>query len=112
MPAPNSLQQDGPSGLNADLLPFRRRVDSSDEEQPERPIWPPRCQQIKFKDGDYEQNENVEPVQARRRKRAQRRANLYINAEAEVEGDANGVKRTADEIDDLGGFILVDDVAY
>ena len=35
MPASPTQQRDGPSGLNAHLPPFRRRVDSSDEDEPE-----------------------------------------------------------------------------
>ena len=42
MPAPLTPQRAGPSGLNAYLPPFYRRVDFADVEEPERPVWPPR----------------------------------------------------------------------
>ena len=38
MPAPPQPKRAGPSGQNAHLPPFRRRLDSSDEEAPERPV--------------------------------------------------------------------------
>ena len=34
MPAPLTQERAGPSGLTANLPPFRRRVDSSDEDEP------------------------------------------------------------------------------
>ena len=69
MPAPPRQQRAGPSGLNTHLLPFRRRVDSSDEDEPERPLWPPRRPHLEFDDGDYEQEEDTEPEPRRRRKK-------------------------------------------
>ena len=57
MQAPATPQCAGPSGLNAYLLPFRRRVDSFDEEEPERLVWPPRRPRLEFDVGDYEQEE-------------------------------------------------------
>ena len=41
MPEPSTPQCAGPSRLNAHLPPFRRRIDSSDEDEPVRPVWPP-----------------------------------------------------------------------
>ena len=61
MPAPPTPQRAGPSGLNAHLPPFRRRVNFSDEEEPERPIWPPRPPRLNFDVNDYEQKEDTEP---------------------------------------------------
>ena len=59
MPAPFTQQRAGLSGLNAHLPPFRRRVDSSDKDEPERPVWPPRRPHLEFDDGDYEQEEDT-----------------------------------------------------
>ena len=109
MPAPPPPQRAGPSGLNAHLPPFRRRVGSSDEEEPERPVWPPRRAHLEYDDGDYEQ-EDTEPQPVRRRKNARRRANSFIDTEARVEGNASGDENIDDENDDLDGFIVADDV--
>ena len=54
MAAPPTLQRAGPSGLNAHLPPFRRRVNSSDEEEPEQLVWPPRIPHLKYDHSDYE----------------------------------------------------------
>ena len=112
MPAPPTLQSAGPIGLNAHLPPLRRRVDSSDEDELERPDWPPRYPQLDFDDGDYEQKENTEPQPVRRRQSARRRANLFIDDKAGVDGDASGEEGTNDENDDIYGFIVADDVEY
>ena len=53
--APCTPQRAGPCGLNAHLPPFRRRVDSFDEEEPERPVLPPRRLRLEFDVGDYKQ---------------------------------------------------------
>ena len=111
-PAPPPPQRAGPSGLNAHLPPFRRRVDSSDEEEHERPVWPPRRPHVEFDDGDYEQEEDTEPQPVRRRKNARRRANPFINTEAGVDGHASGDENTDNENDDLDSFIVADDVQY
>ena len=108
MLAPPTPLRAGPSGLNAHLLPFRRRVNSSDKEEPERPVWPHRRPQMQFDDGDYEQPEDVWPEPPRRRKRARHSAIFFIDAQAGVEKDANGNEGTDDEIDDLDGFIVAD----
>ena len=112
MPAPPPLQCAVPSGLNAQLPPFRRRVDSSDEEEPERPVWPPRRPHLEFDDGDYEQEEDTDPKAPRRWKRARRSANPFIDAEAGVDGEASGDEGRDDENDDLDGFIVADDVKF
>ena len=112
MPAPFPPQRAGPSGLNAHLPPFRRRVDSSDEEEPERPVWPPRRPHLKFDDGDYEQEEDTEPQPVRRQKNVRLRANPLIDTEAGVDGNASGDEKIDDDNDDLDGFIVADDVKY
>ena len=61
MKAPPPPQRAGQCGLNAHLPPFRRRVDTSDKEEPERPVWPLRRPHLEFDDGDYEQEEDTEP---------------------------------------------------
>ena len=92
MPAPPPQQRAGPSKLNAHLPPFRRRVDLSDEEEPKRPVWPPRRPHLEFDDGDYEQEEDTEFSSVRRRKNARLRANPFIDTEAGVYGNASGDK--------------------
>ena len=111
MPAPPPPQRAEPSKLNAILPPFRRRVDSSDEEELERPVWPPRRLHLKFDDGDYKQKD-TEPQPVRRRKNAQRRTNQFIDTEAGVYGNASCDENTDDEIDDVDGFIVADNVEY
>ena len=98
--------------MNAHLPPFRRRVDSSDEEEPEPPVWPPSRPRLEFDVGDYEQEEDIEPEPPRRRKRARRRANPFIDFEAGVDGEATGDEGSDDENDDLDGFIVADDVEF
>ena len=112
MPAPPPPQRAGPSGLNAHSPKFRRRVDSSDEEEPERPVWPPRRAHLEFDDGDFEQEVDTEPQPVRRRKKARRRANPFIDTEAGVDGNASGDEQTDYENNDLDGFIVADDVVY
>ena len=80
-------QRAGPSKLNAHLPPLRRRVDSFDEKEPERPVWLPRCPRLEFDVGDYKQEKDIEPEPPRRRKRAKRSANPFNGAEASVGGD-------------------------
>ena len=112
MPAPPTPQRAGPSGRNAHAPPFRRRVDSSDEEEAVRPVWPPRRPRLDLEEADYEQDENAEPEPQRRRKRARRRVNPFIDAEVGVDGDASGDEETDDENNDLDGFIVADDVEF
>ena len=71
MPEPPTPQLSGPNGLNAYLPPFRRRIDSSDEDEPVRPVWLPRRPHLKLEDGDYEQESDAEPDPLRRRKNDQ-----------------------------------------
>ena len=114
MQAPPTPQRAGPSGLNAHLPPFRRRVDSSDEEEPERPVWPPRRPHLEFDNEDYEQVEDAEPKVPSRRKKVRSRANPFIEAEAGVDGDASDDEEHVDEYSDydLNGFIVADDVEF
>ena len=83
-------QRAGTSGLNAPLPPFRCRIDSSDEDEPVRPVWPPRRPHLELEDGYYEQLSDAEPEPLRLWKKARRRTNLLVNAEAGVDGDASG----------------------
>ena len=53
MPAPLTPQRVGPSGLHAHFPPFRRRVDSSDEDKFEQPVLPPRHLHLEFDDGHH-----------------------------------------------------------
>ena len=99
-PAPFTPQRAGPSGLNAHLPPFRCRVDSSDEDEPERPVWPPCRPHFEFDDGDYDQEDETEPQPVRRRKSARRSANPFIDTEAGVDKDASGDEGSDDEHDD------------
>ena len=94
------------------MPPFRLCVDSSDEDEPERQVWPPRRPHLEFDDGDYEQEENTERQPVRSRKNARRRANPFIDTEAGVDGNASGDEKTDDENDDLDGFIVAVDVEY
>ena len=80
MPGPPTPQRDGPIELNAHLLPFRCRVDSSDKDKPERPELPPRRPHLKFDDDAYEQNEDAESALLRYNKKARRRVNPFIDA--------------------------------
>ena len=112
MPEQPRPQRAGPSGLNAHLPPFRRRINSSYEDEPVRPVWPPRRAHLKLEGGDYEQENDAEPETPRRRNKARRRTNPFIDAEAGVDGDASGAKGTEDENDDLDGLIDADDVEF
>ena len=80
MPAQPTAQRVGPSGLNAYLPPFRRRVDSVDETNPERPVWPPSHPLLEFEVNNYEQEKDTELEPPRRQKRARRRSNSFIDA--------------------------------
>ena len=75
-------------------------------------MWPHRRPHLQFDDGNYEQEEDTEPQQVRRRKNARRRANPFIDTEAGVDGNASGDENTDDENDDLDNFIVADDVEY
>ena len=69
MPEPPTPQSAGPSGLNAHLPPFRRRIDSSDEDEPVRPVWPPCRPNMELEDGYYEQKSDAEPEPPKRQKK-------------------------------------------
>ena len=112
MPVPPTQQLAGPSGLNAHLAPFLRRVDSFDEDEPERPVWPPRRQHLEFDDGDHEQEEDTEPEPPKRRYKARRCVNPFIDAEAGVDVDASNDEESDDENDDLDRFIVADDIEF
>ena len=112
MLAPPMQQRAGLTGLNVHLPPFCRCVDSSDADEPERPVWPPRRLHLEFDDGDYEQKEDTEPKPPIRRKQARRRVNPFIDAEAGVDGDASNDEGFDDSDDDLAGFIVADDIDY
>ena len=112
MPAPAKPQRAKPSERNAHAPPFRRRIDSSDEVEPKRPVWPPRRPRLELEDADYEQDGNAVPVPPRHRKRARRRVNFFIDAEAGVDGDASNDEKTDDKNSHLDGFIEADDVEF
>ena len=112
MPAPHTPQRAGPSKLNPHLPLFRRRVDSSDEEEPEQPVWPPRRPRLEFDVSNDEQEEHIELEPPRRRKRSRRSANPFIDSEAGVDGEASSDEGSVDENDDLDIFIVADDVEY
>ena len=61
MPATYPTQRAGPSGLNAHMLPVRRRVDSFDKEKLERPVLPQRRLHFEFENGDYLQKKDAAP---------------------------------------------------
>ena len=109
---PPTPQRAGESGLNAHLPPFRLCVDSSDEEELKRPVWPPRRPRLELEKAEYEQEDEAEPQPPRRRKRKRRCVNPFIDAEAGVDGDASGDKGTDYENDDLDGFIVTDDIEF
>ena len=112
MQAPPTPQRAEPRGLNDHLPLFRRHVDYSDEEEPARPVWPPRRPHLEFDEEDYEQETNAEPEPLRLRKRVKRRVNPFIDAEAGVDGDASADEGTDNENDNLDGFIVVDDIDF
>ena len=111
MPALPTPVRAGPSGLNAHLPPFRRRVDSSDEDERERPMWPPRRSQLESVNGDNEQVD-IELEPPRRRNKARRCVNPFIDAEAGVDGDASNDEKSDDENKDLDGFIVAHDIEF
>ena len=110
MPEPPTPQRAGPSGLNANLPPFRRRIDSTDEDEPVRPVWPPRRSHLKLEDGDNEQERDSEQEPLKRRKKTRRHTNPFIYADPCVDGRSIGDEGSGDENNDLDGFIVADDV--
>ena len=75
-------------------------------------MWPPRRPHINFDNGDYEQQEDAEPEPPKRRKKARRCANPFIDAEAGVDGEASGDGGSDNENDDVDGFIIADYVQF
>ena len=110
MPDQPTSQRAGPSGLNAHLPPFRRRIDSSDEDELVRPVWPFSRAHLKLEDGDYKQERAAEPKPPRCRKKARRRTNPFIDAIAGVDDDASGDEETEDKNDDFDDNIVADEV--
>ena len=110
MLALSTQQRAEPSWLNAHLPPCCRRVDSSDEDELERPVWQPRRPHLEFDDGYYEQDEDTEQEPPRQRKKAWRRVNPFIYSEAGMDGDANNEEESDDENDNLDGFIVAEDM--
>ena len=102
----------GPSGYNVHATSFRKLIDSSDEDEPERLVWQPRRSRLKREEADYEPDENAEPEPPRRGKRARRGVNPFIDAEAGVDGDASNDEETDDENNDLDRFIVADNVEF
>ena len=94
------------------MLLFHRRVDSSDKDKPDRPVWPPSRSYLVFVGGNYEQKKDIKPKPVRPRLSARRRANPFIDTEAGVYWDASADEETDDENDDLDGFTIADDVEY
>ena len=107
---PITQQCAGPSKLNAHLPSDRRRVDSSDEDEPERPVWAPRRLHLKFDNGDYQQKEDTEQKPPIQRIEARRCDNLFIDSEVSVVGDGNNDKESDDKNNKLDGFIVADDM--
>ena len=98
----------GPSGTHrpSPSPPTRRVLYSSDEDdEPERPMWPPCRPRLESEEEDAEP-----PQRPQRRKKTRRRANRYIESEAGVVGDASDDE--SDGNNDLADFIVPDDVEY
>ena len=87
-------------------------MDSSDIEEPERLVWPPRRLHMEFDNRNYKHEEDTAPEPPRRRIKVNCRANSFINPEAGMDGDGSGDNRTDDENDDLTGFIVANDVEF
>ena len=85
-------------------------MDSSDEGEPEQPVWRPRRTTLKSDDGDYKQNTEPEPL--RRSNTAGQNVNLFVDAEAGVARGARNDKWFHDENDDHNGFIVADDIEF
>ena len=100
------------SGLNAHLPQFCYRIDLFDKADPVWPVWLPCRLHLELNDSDNEQNSDVEPEPPKRRKKAWRSTNLFIDAETCVDGNAGSDEKTDDEIDDLDKFSLAKNVEY
>ena len=75
-------------------------------------MWPPRRPHLELDDSDYEQESDSELAPPRRRKKARRRSNPFIDAKACVDGDTSSHKGTEDENDDLDGLLVADDLEF
>ena len=111
MPAPPTQQRTGPSGLNANSVPFRLRADSFDEDEPKGPTMPPRRPHLKFDNGDYEQ-EDTELQPVRIWKSARRRTIRLSTTKPDWPRTRAVTKKIDDKNDDFSGFIEADDVEY
>ena len=83
--------------------PTHRVVYSSDEDEPEQPVWPPRRTRLESSVDD----EDTKPQAPQRRKKARRRANPFIESEAGLDGDAS--EDESDGNDGLADFIVFDE---
>ena len=110
MPQLPSPQRAKPSCLIGHMPAICRRVDSSDEEKQHRPVLPPRRAHLKFEEEDYKQ-EYYEIKPTKRRKKV-RRANLFIDAEAGVDGEASGDEVSDNENNDWNGYIVADVIEF
>ena len=99
MPAPPTPQSAGPSGLNAQLPSFPR-IDSSDEEVPEQPVWPLRRLRLEMVEEDNNLEQDKEINVPKRQKKATQRANMFIDHEAGVDGDTSEDEDIANENND------------
>ena len=67
---------------------------------------------LDFDDGNYLQEEDAAPKRPIRRKKANRRANLLMDADAGVDEKSSAYKETDDKNDYLCWFIIADDVEF
>ena len=74
-------------------------------------MWPLRRPHLEFDDGDYEQEDTL-PEPPKCRKQERRRVNPLIDAEAGVVCDTSNDEGSDDENDDLGKFIVADDIEF
>ena len=56
--------------------------------------------------------EDTEKAPPRRKKKARRRENQFIDAETSVDGDACNDEESDDENDDLDKFIVTNDIEF
>ena len=75
-------------------------------------MWPSRRTHVVFDDGNYAQEMDTEPELPKRREKARRLVNLFIDGEAGVDRDASNDEGSDDEYDDLDGFIVDDDIEF
>ena len=111
MLAPPTPERAGPSGLNAHLPPFRRCMESSDEDEPERPVLPPRRPHLEFDDGDNEQVD-TEPEPPKQRHIARQSVNPFIDSDAAMDENTSNDEGSNDENEDLDVFIVTDNIEF